>query len=57
MISTESFSREWISQRSTELDYKDKPLLEKVIRAFSLLEMLVQPLQEFLRTDLRNGED
>lgn len=41
MISTESFSREWISQKSIELDYKDKLLLEKVIRAFSLLEMLV----------------
>ena len=42
MISTDSFSKEWISLRSTELDYKDKPLLEKVIRAFSLLEMLVE---------------
>ena len=41
MISSESFSREWISQKSIELDYKDKLLLEKVIRAFSLLEMLV----------------
>lgn len=41
MISTDSFSKEWINQRSTELNYKDKSLLEKVIRAFSLLEMLV----------------
>ena len=42
MISTESFSKERISQKSQELGYKDKPLLEKVIRAFSLLEMLVE---------------
>ena len=42
MISTESFTREWIEQRSDELEYNDKKLLEKVIRAFSLLEMLVE---------------
>ena len=41
MISTESFSKEWILRRSEELGYNDKQLLEKVIRAFSLLEMLV----------------
>lgn len=37
MISTESFTREWIEQRSDELKYNDKKLLEKVVRAFSLL--------------------
>lgn len=41
MISTESFSKEWILRRSEELRYNNKQLLEKVIRAFSLLEMLV----------------
>ena len=41
MISTESFSDEWILRRSEELGYNNKQLLEKVIRAFSLLEMLV----------------
>lgn len=41
MISTESFSRDWIIQRSRELKYNNKQLLEKVIRAFSLLEALV----------------
>lgn len=41
MISTESFSKEWIVRRSEELGYNNKQLLEKVIRAFALLEMLV----------------
>lgn len=41
MISTESFSKEWIIRRSEELGYKNKQLIEKVIRAFALLEMLV----------------
>ena len=41
MISTESFSKDWIIQRSQELKYNNKQLLEKVIRAFSLLEALV----------------
>ena len=41
MISTESFSKEWIVLRSEELGYNNKQLLEKVIRAFALLEMLV----------------
>lgn len=42
MISTESFSKDWIIQRSQELKYNNKQLLEKVIRAFSLLEALVE---------------
>ena len=41
MISTESFSKEWIVRRSEELGYNNKQLIEKVIRAFALLEMLV----------------
>ena len=41
MISTDSFSKEWIVRRSEELGYNNKQLLEKVIRAFALLEMLV----------------
>ena len=40
MISKECFTTEWISKKSTELQYNDKNLIEKVIRAFSLLEML-----------------
>lgn len=42
MISTESLSKEWITQCSQELKYNNKQLLEKVIRAFSLLEALVE---------------
>ena len=41
MISTDSFSKDWIVRRSEELGYNNKQLLEKVIRAFALLEMLV----------------
>jgi len=40
MINKECFTAEWIAQKSTELQYNDKNLIEKVIRAFSLLEML-----------------
>ncbi len=40
MISKECFTTEWITQKSIELQYNDKNLIEKVIRAFSLLEML-----------------
>lgn len=32
---------DWIIQRSQELKYNNKQFLEKVIRAFSLLEALV----------------
>lgn len=41
MISTESYSLQWIESICEKFDYKDKNLLEKVIRAFVLLEMLV----------------
>ena len=40
MISKECLTTEWITQKSIELQYNDKNLIEKVIRAFSLLEML-----------------
>ena len=40
MINKECFTTEWIAKKSTELQYNDKNLIEKVIRAFSLLEML-----------------
>lgn len=41
MISTESFSKEWIEGVAQKYGYHDKELLEKVIRAFALLELLV----------------
>lgn len=40
MISKECFTTEWIAQKSIELQYNDKNLIEKVIRALSLLELL-----------------
>lgn len=40
MINKECFTTEWIAQKSIDLKYNDKNLIEKVIRAFSLLEML-----------------
>lgn len=42
MIKKECFTTEWIEQVSSELHYNDKNLIEKVIRALSLLEMLVK---------------
>lgn len=42
MISTESLTAEWIEAVSKELKYPDKGLLEKTIRALSLLELLVK---------------
>ena len=41
MISTESYSPQWIEGICEKFGYKDKNLLEKVVRAFVLLEMLV----------------
>lgn len=40
MIRQECFTKEWIQQLSTNLRYPDVNLIEKVIRAFSLVEML-----------------
>ena len=42
MISKDCFTTGWIDQKSKELQYNDKNILEKVIRAFSLLDMLAQ---------------
>ena len=42
MISTESLTTEWIDTASKSLNYPDKGLLEKAIRALSLLELLVK---------------
>lgn len=42
MISKECFTASWIDEKSTELQYNDKNIIEKVIRAFSLLDMLAQ---------------
>lgn len=41
MIQKGCFTAEWIDKVSSELHYNDKNLIEKVIRALSLLEMLV----------------
>ncbi len=41
MISKDCFTSTWIDKVSKQLNYKDKNLIEKVIRALSLLEMLV----------------
>jgi predicted nucleotidyltransferase component of viral defense system len=40
MISQECFTPDWISKVSSELKYADTNLIEKVIRAFAIVEML-----------------
>lgn len=40
MISKECFTSKWIHDKTTELNYPDKNIVEKVIHAFSLLDML-----------------
>lgn len=40
MIHTDSFTKEWIDKVSSILKFNDKNLIEKVVRAMSLLEML-----------------
>lgn len=42
MISKECFTEGWIERVSSEKNYPDKNLIEKVIRAFSLVELLVE---------------
>lgn len=42
MIKQECFTKEWCEQVAQRLNYKDTQLIEKVVRALSLLEMLVQ---------------
>ena len=41
MINKECFTTEWIAQKSIELKYNDKNLIEKVIRAFSFWKCLL----------------
>ena len=40
MISKECFTQEWVGNVSQQLHYPDKNLIEKVIRAFALIDML-----------------
>ncbi|MBR4690165.1 MAG: nucleotidyl transferase AbiEii/AbiGii toxin family protein [Bacteroidales bacterium] len=40
MIDAKCYTNEWITQKSLELNFNDKNLIEKVIRALSLLDML-----------------
>ena len=40
MIQKDCFTKEWIEQVKSDLNYPDINLIEKVIRAFSLVEML-----------------
>ena len=40
MISKECFTQEWVENVSQQLHYPDKNLIEKVIRAFALVDML-----------------
>jgi hypothetical protein len=42
MIKSECFTKEWCEQVALQLNYKDTQLIEKVVRALSLLEMLAQ---------------
>ena len=39
MIRQECFTKEWIQKVSADLNYPDVNLIEKVIRAFSLVDM------------------
>lgn len=40
MIRQECFTKEWIQKVAADLQYPDVNLIEKVIRAFSLVELL-----------------
>lgn len=42
MIKQECFTKEWCEHVAHKLNYKDTQLIEKVVRALSLLEMLVK---------------
>ncbi len=42
MIDNKCFTTEWIEAKAKELNYSDTNLIEKVIRALSLLDMLVR---------------
>ena len=42
MIDNKCFTTEWIETKAKELNYSDTNLIEKVIRALSLLDMLAR---------------
>lgn len=42
MIAEKCFGQEWISAKAAELRYPDKNVIERVVRAFSLLDMLAR---------------
>lgn len=42
MISAKCFTQDWVEEKSVELGIPDKNLIEKVIHAFSLLDLLAQ---------------
>ncbi|MCQ2147424.1 MAG: nucleotidyl transferase AbiEii/AbiGii toxin family protein [Bacteroidales bacterium] len=42
MVNKGSFTEDWIEKVSSEMKYPDKNLIEKVIRAFSLVELLAE---------------
>ena len=42
MIDSKCFTTEWIAGKSRELKYNDKNIIEKVVRAMSLLDMLAR---------------
>ncbi len=42
MIKPECFTHQWCEEIARRLNYNDTQLIEKVVRALSLLEMLVQ---------------
>lgn len=42
MIDNKCFTTEWIEKKAKELNYSDTNLIEKVIRALSLLDMLAR---------------
>lgn len=42
MISAKCFTQEWVEEKSLELRIPDKNFIEKVIHAFSLLDLLAR---------------
>ena len=42
MIAEKCFGPDWISAKASELRYPDKNVIERVVRAFSLLDMLAR---------------
>jgi hypothetical protein len=48
MIAAKCFGQEWISAKAEELRYPDKNVIERVVRAFSLLDMLARSGCQFV---------